>query len=1676
MKERVDSTTMLREPSVNGSGADLTASVGGVGKLDSADIKMEVKDEDSGRKSTDSRPPSRKLPNGDTETIAVKSEDNNNKRVKLEKKADNGKMAAENGKPGSVGLPDSRKSSPHTPQPASHGPGSGASTPSTVSCGGAAAMGSAGPTPQQQQQQMMHQPQAGLVTSHEPPFMQQQSEIFVFSTALANQAAEGFHMEHPNTKAFLQVSHFTAPSSSSTWSSPTPRPFCRNNENSKTKNATAKLLLVSVIDISKNPLKSNFRPGGPQGMMGAMKGQQMGAGMIRMPGPATMNWGPHGPGSMEDPNMMGAGGPDGMMPNGQYGGPRMIRGSGPGSWTGGPPHMPGGCYPGGGPPMMEIESQMMPGGPSLPNNPLSISQVPDENLTMEQRQHRSKGLAQLTKIHQMLMGGNGSNSNGQSGCPPTTGGPPQQMGGPEVGPGMYPAGMMGSQQAMMQQQQQQTMMSQGGGMMPHHPGMMSPQQQQHQHMMAQQGMSPYGPRGPPGMGPPGINGKDQFQAQHDWYQIQRDFYLEKQHRMQQQMAAAGRGGPMPPHMEPGPPPPSYYSSISQKHAGMKPHMGSGPPSPGSMNGMRMPMGPHGPHGPHMGMEGPDGMGGMYGDMCRGPPHMGMEPMPGMYPPHGMPPQGHMDPSFDPTIPGSMPPGMGPGGGPLRHHGPMRLGHPGHMMGGPNGMMPGGMKPGALPTSVTLHRAGNPEQFNPETMGGVVPPPSSNSSKPPPSYAQAQKRKRGDANDVDDSTGYVKGNLQQTPSPTKIHYHLSQFEGQELTITKQLNTAFVGDDMTTTSSASTTSSSGSSGGPGMNNFNSHCSPLHGPGSNKGPHSNSSQTSIHNSPSVPSGPLGPSPHHHPGPPTPLSSSAPPPSCPGAGMRLSHFDPSGGASLSNGISSAPQTPNPKLSSSSSSTLSNITSASLANLAKGVENLSNQMQQNMMQGGPFHSIQVQGQMTSTGNGSSNSSNNSSASSNNNGSSSCLTTTSATTTSASSSLSSHSSSSLSTSLSSANPALSSSSSLSSSVHPPTASQSPNINMHSNSAYLNSGPGGPGGYPHPMNSYLNMPQTMGPAGCDMPGMTNGPRPPTPMSHHQMAQTQGMLAAAALGPMGNPGTPSPAFQQHSGPHGMGGPPSHQLPMPGPAQHMGPHIGPQPMAGPGMGHHSHHHRHNSSSSLPATPPIMNKPGQFTSPPLSHNQIGMSGVTSPSFPPATTTVTTASSSGPSVQIQQKGQNTIQYLPANPPASTSVSTLSQQHPPVGGSSAGPKPMPEMTDYGMARFPSPMHSGGMGDGKTHPHSSTLQYFPSSSPSGPRGPMSSAMSAAAAMGPEFANQATIAMHQSASMMRSSSIPDLHSMQPLGGGPSPMDSGSMGPMHPGGPSPMIGGPACPDMHSTGPGGSMRPGQSPMRPMHPSMAPPHGGLECVSPIPGMGGYMNNGPTIEQAQAQAQAHAAMMMQGGPQMPTSSPHMPPNGGPSPHLAPHGSSMHNSLPPHNGPIPGHSPHSGPVPGHSPHGGPMPGHSPHGGPMPGHSPHGGPMPGHSPHGGPIPGSMPGQSPHSQMVPCSMQGPSPHCPMPGGPAYPHNSMSGPHGHMAGGPPMHGPAAMPRHPGMRSMMGPGPGMYGAAGGGGMQPGYPGYQPDYYPSGPPQGPPRPMMGPGMMAGPGQPYGMMSNMHGPS
>ncbi len=268
-------------------------------------------------------------------------------------------------------------------------------------------------------------------------------------------------------------------------------------------------------------------------------------------------------------------------------------------------------------------------------------------------------------------------------------------------------------------------------------------------------------------------------------------------------------------------------------------------------------------------------------------------------------------------------------------------------------------------------------------------------------------------------------LQPAPSPQQFNY-LNQFEGQELTITKQLNLAYqepTSDSPGPGQSGGMPPGGGQQGGPPTSSAPDPLAPIPSPmgsqaGTTGGPHSvsgsvaspmpaggsasggqtgnnpptssantsnsgnttpstsqptttpgtgsSSNQTGNNtgsaNQPSLssstsssgataqqtntlsqqqnkpgapPGGQLGPA------PPGGQLGSAPPGG--NLGSRLTHYDPpSSGAN-------AP----------SKSSLTNITSASLANLAKGVEHLSNQMQQNMLQGGPFHNIQIQGQMS---------------------------------------------------------------------------------------------------------------------------------------------------------------------------------------------------------------------------------------------------------------------------------------------------------------------------------------------------------------------------------------------------------------------------------------------------------------------------------------------------------------------------------------------------------------------------------------------------------------------------------------------------------------------------------------------------------------------------------------------
>ena len=620
-----------------------------------------------------------------------------------------------------------------------------------------------------------------------------------------------------------------------------------------------------------------------------------------------------------------------------------------------------------------------PGGSiSMPLMNLSHNKVPNESLMPEQLKNRSEKLTVLSKLKGSLeMHGLLDSENPGS---------------------MY--GMSSQQHTLMAHQQQQRMMSQHPGMMfsglPH-PGMMSPQHQQYlmqQQAVHMEGSYPPGHQanfcGAHGVSPGISSDMTQMQARQAWMRMQQDYYesrvQQRSHQHQMMLMGGGISGPPPP----------YYSEIGNKPGQ---HVRPGP--------IGIPESPTSP-----GMLGNDPIAlfsatslsrtGMTIDPrgmdVIGPP--GFDPSSPGQPPHSMAEQMMLEMATQ----GHMLSGAAAASGlPVAQAGQIGQGHTfgsGCIIDGP---AQSGRK-SVSGTQVTLHRAGNPEQFTPDPLVSCI---SGNCQQPPP-YAQAHKRKRDDSDDLFK-------NLQPTPSPTQLSY-LNQFEGQELTITKQLNTAYresaslgascagglpmVPHDPNSvppsTLSLGSQYSSPSNNNPAVQSPMPQCTsggaaPV--PPCMRNPMSNSSQTSS-------TGHLGsPASIQHPPGPSPLQ---------GAGMRLSHFDSaSSGISCASSvtgfraaISSSPsilvavgakphphsqhsqplapipfqhqmqhmshqhphmamavigETPGP-------SPLSNITSASLAHLAKDVDNLTSEMTLNMLQGGPFHSVQVQGQL---GNGS---------------------------------------------------------------------------------------------------------------------------------------------------------------------------------------------------------------------------------------------------------------------------------------------------------------------------------------------------------------------------------------------------------------------------------------------------------------------------------------------------------------------------------------------------------------------------------------------------------------------------------------------------------------------------------------------------------------------------------------
>lgn len=402
----------------------------------------------------------------------------------------------------------------------------------------------------------------------------------------------------------------------------------------------------------------------------------------------------------------------------------------------------------------------------------------------------------------------------------------------------------------------------------------------------------------PFMGPGGLplDWDNMTPEQKDWHKMQQEFYLDKCRKQQMQMGmnvppgASGGGGPNRSHM-------GFFHPIQQMHR-MPGPMSPGPPTfPGGSVSS-----PHcgpmiNPNDPHSMMFAKQSE---FGGMCQG-----MGPDQNFDHPSGMPREG-----IFPFPDGSMPSG--------------RL---------------GSMSGESFSPAEFSHPAGGQQ--------GMV--------KIAPAFGAPPKRKRS-ANTMSDPEDIYK-RLLPAPSPQQFSY-MNSLDGQELTITKQLNHAF----------------QEQSGGVQAPPLPSSSSPATYPPPQKSRSSGSkkkkTQTKADQKPKSQRTPPAADPFTCPSPAVPASAattSASFQSAPAASPISQTSVSSMSSSLANVVSTptvianraSSADPNAVTSSAATSaagapamksSMTNITSASLANLAKGVENLSAQIQHN-----PFRTVQMQ-------------------------------------------------------------------------------------------------------------------------------------------------------------------------------------------------------------------------------------------------------------------------------------------------------------------------------------------------------------------------------------------------------------------------------------------------------------------------------------------------------------------------------------------------------------------------------------------------------------------------------------------------------------------------------------------------------------------------------------------------
>uniref|UniRef100_A0ABD2X2V5 B-cell lymphoma 9 beta-catenin binding domain-containing protein n=1 Tax=Trichogramma kaykai TaxID=54128 RepID=A0ABD2X2V5_9HYME len=228
--------------------------------------------------------------------------------------------------------------------------------------------------------QMMNvnKPISGVSNTSEAQYMQQQSQIFVFSTQMANKGAEmvmqgqfntiiAYHMAQPNTKKYLEKL-------------PNKMINFRQNQNQWINNFNSS---------KRKGINSNlsFANEAPPDILG-----------LESSDPAFWN---------EQSNIQNINGnnpignPESAVDNTNINVPCPVPNS---------PSSAANAQPIGGPtidPNTNLIGNTSPGSGRLVQPSLAGVKVPDENLTPEQRQHRLEQLNALNKLGEMLMGGNG---------------------------------------------------------------------------------------------------------------------------------------------------------------------------------------------------------------------------------------------------------------------------------------------------------------------------------------------------------------------------------------------------------------------------------------------------------------------------------------------------------------------------------------------------------------------------------------------------------------------------------------------------------------------------------------------------------------------------------------------------------------------------------------------------------------------------------------------------------------------------------------------------------------------------------------------------------------------------------------------------------------------------------------------------------------------------------------------------------------------------------------------------------------------------------------------------------------------------------------------------------------------------------------------------------------------